>query len=210
MYAPGMANPTPLLNDDGTASMATMFLMAHHGLRRDLDRFAAALGVSDPEALRTEWPSYHQALHGHHMMEDTRIFPQMRADHPELAAILDRLDADHRRIDPMLARGDQAFAGLPGTLAAARAVVAELQALLPDHLATEEASIVPHLRGFLQFPEPASDAEAAMYADGFAWTADGVADEVLAVVFAVLPPAVVERLPAARAAYAERCRRVWG
>jgi hypothetical protein len=205
-----MANPTPLLNDDGTASMATMFLMAHHGLRRDLDRFAAALGVRDPEALRTEWPSYHQALHGHHMMEDTRIFPQMRTDHPELAAILDRLDADHRRIDPMLARGDQAFAGLPGTLAEARAVVADLQGLLPDHLATEEASIVPHLRGFLQFPAPASDAEAAMYADGFAWTADGVPEPVLAVVFAVLPPAVVARLPAARAAYAERCRRVWG
>jgi len=39
-----MANPPNLLNDDGTASMATAFLTSHHGFRRDIRQFAGALG----------------------------------------------------------------------------------------------------------------------------------------------------------------------
>src|SRR6478609_5090471 len=39
-----MANPPNLLNDDGTASMATAFLTSHHGFRRDIRLFAGALG----------------------------------------------------------------------------------------------------------------------------------------------------------------------
>lgn len=50
----------------------------------------------------------------------------------------------------------------------------------------------------------------AMYAGGFAWSSGGIADAVLDQVFAMLPPALVARLPAARAAFDERCRRVWG
>jgi len=39
-----MANPPNLLNDDGTASMATAFLSSHHGFRRDIRLFAGAVG----------------------------------------------------------------------------------------------------------------------------------------------------------------------
>jgi hypothetical protein len=49
-----------------------------------------------------------------------------------------------------------------------------------------------------------------MYAQGFAWSSDGIAPEVLARVDAMLPANVTTRLPAARAAFAERCARVWG
>ena len=38
-----MSQPPNLLNDDGTASMATMLLLLHHAFRRDIARFGEAL-----------------------------------------------------------------------------------------------------------------------------------------------------------------------
>src|SRR5436305_11729773 len=113
-----MPNAPDLLNDDGTASIATAFLTSHHGLRRDIRLFAGAMGrvlagnTSNVDALRDEWKRYRETLHGHHHMEDTAIFPGLMAQHPELAAVIEGLTADHRKIDPMLEDGDRAFAEL--------------------------------------------------------------------------------------------------
>ena len=209
-----MTTPPNLLNDDGTASMATAFLMSHHAFRRDLGCFARALGRLAPsagvelEALRREWRAFRGALHGHHEMEDTRVFPHVRGQHPELAGAIDRLSAEHRQIDPLLLRGDQAF-GEPFDVSAARTVVAELTALLDQHLAFEEAQVVPNLRGGKEFPAPGSDEEAAMFAQGFAWSSQGVAPQVLERLNDMLPAILRERLPAAQAEFAERWQRVW-
>lgn len=210
-----MAAPR-LLNDDGTASMATALLMSHHGFRRDIARFGTALrrvvegDLARVPALQEEWRSYHGTLHGHHESEDQRMFPFMRNEHPDLAAVIDRLSADHRRIDPLLEKGDAAFANLGVAPAVAAEVVAELSRLLDDHLAAEEASVVPLIRGAREFPPPGSEEELRMYADGFAWSCDGVAPQVLERLGEMLPPALAQRLPAARAAFAERSARVWG
>lgn len=210
-----MQHAPQLLNEDGSASMATMFMMAHHGLRRDLARFAVALeelppgDASKAGLLRDEWQSYRNTLHGHHQMEDARVFPHLTSQQQALGAVIDRLSADHRKIDPLLERGDQAFAALPDA-SAAKALIAELRGLLGDHLALEEAEVVPFLRGAREFPTPASDAEAELYAHGFAWSMYGIAPEVLAQVEAMLPAALTSRLPTARAAFAARCERVWG
>ncbi len=210
-----MAIGTKLLNDDGSASMATMIMLSHHGLRRDLARFAAAVArvaagdASKVEALRGEWRSYHAALHGHHEVEDTRIFPSFKAEHPALAPIIDGLAADHQRIDPLLARGDRAFDELPGT-ATAKALLGELEALLDAHLTTEEAHVIPLLRGAKEFPAPPDDALAELYAQGFAWSMHGIAESVLREVEKMLPGLLLEKLPAARAAFTARCERVWG
>jgi hemerythrin-like domain-containing protein len=211
----GMPSPPNLLNDDGSASMATMMMMSHHGFRRDLGRFLAALQRLAPgdaaraEALRGEWANFHAALHGHHQMEDAGMFPGMRAQSPALASCIDGLAADHRKIDPLLEEGDRAFAQLPETRAA-QAVVGELQRLLDPHLATEEAELVPHIRDAKGFPPPPDDAMADMYAQGFAWSSHGIAPDVLEKVFALLPPILTSRLPAARAAFVQRCEKVWG
>jgi hemerythrin-like domain-containing protein len=205
-----------LLNDDGSASMATALMMSHHGFRRDLGRFAIVLrGVADGDrsriaGLAEEWRSYRNTLHGHHEAEDKGIFPHLRGQQPELAPIIDRLTADHRRIDPLLERGDRAFADLPAGAGDAASVVAELRALLDEHLALEEARIIQFIREARAFPPPASDAEAEMYAQGFAWASDGIAPEVLEKVDAMLPAGLGARLAAARAAFAERRERVWG
>jgi len=210
-----MPNPPRLLNDDGTASISTLFMMSHHAFRRDLQRFGIALKEPSPtasraEALRGEWGSFRAALHGHHHMEDTAIFPSMAAEHQEAAPVIEGLTADHRKIDPLLEQGDRAFAELPGAVDAAARVVRELVTLLDPHLALEEEKLIPFLREAKGFPTPPTDADAAMYADGFAWSMHGIAPEVLDKVYPMLPEILSAKLPAARAAFEERCKRVWG
>ena len=169
-----------LLNDDGSASMATTLMMSHHGLRRDLALFARALAqaaswqAGTAEHLKQEWTSYRNVLHGHHEAEDTQLFPNLRGQHPELVAVIDQLTADHRHIDPLMEQGDRAFAQLPDTKPAA-ALVSQLWHLLGPHLRTEEERIVPQLRGAREFPPPASPDELELFAQGFAWSSHGVA-----------------------------------
>ncbi len=207
--------PTTLLDSDGTASMATLLMCSHHAFRRDLACFAAALAgeVTDAErtaALRDEWARFRATLHGHHTAEDAGLFPDLRARRPELAAAIDRLDADHRAIDPLLERGDAVFADLAAHAAAAREVIATLSALIAAHLELEEQTITSHLRDAKQFPLAPTEDVVAVYAEGFAWSSAGIAPDVLDRVFALLPDALRARLPAARAAFDDRSRRVWG
>lgn len=207
-------NPTPtLLNDDGSASMATFLLMVHHGLRRDLARFRHALRGSggDLAALTAEWASYRATLHGHHEAEDGGIFPGLKAKNASLEPVIAGLTADHRQIDPLLERGDAAFARIADDRRDAAGVVEELRALLDRHLATEEANVVPFLRSVATFAMPVEgDAQAEMFAGGFAWSSHGVAPDVLAKAYALVPEAITSRIPAARAAFEARCARVWG
>lgn len=210
-----MSSPPHLLNDDGSASMATMMMMSHHAFRRDLGRFARALervasgDTTRVDALREEWKNFHGALHGHHHMEDTAIFPSMRPQNADLGSCIDGLAADHKKLDPLLEEGDRAFAQLP-TTGPASAVVRELQSLLDPHLAIEEAQLVPYLRPAKDFPAPPDDAMAEMYAQGFAWSSHGIAPDVLEQVYALLPPILASRMPAALAAFKARCEKVWG
>src|SRR3989344_7467031 len=141
-----------LLNDDGSASMATMLMLSHHAFRRDIMRFLQAVehmsagDHSRDQDVRGEWEtSYRMALHEHHTVEDSNIFPDIRSKHPELASALDKLAAQHHSIDPILARGDEAFADLAHP-ENAKAVLEELKRLLDEHLSFEEAEITPSLR----------------------------------------------------------------
>jgi hypothetical protein len=204
-----------LLNDDQTASIATCLMMSHHGFRRDLARFEVALEKvaqsdgSRVDALRDEWKNLSMTLHGHHLSEDTGLFPGVIAEHASVRVVTDQLSADHRRIDPLLERGEAAFANLRDSTEAL-AIVTELRALLDQHLAIEEREIIPFLRGMKGFPAPPNEEMLAMTAQGFAWAMQGIAADVLEQVERILPEALVGRLPAARAAFDARCERVWG
>lgn len=213
-----MTDTPSLLAPDGSASVATFLMMAHHGFRRDLVQLRRALPRLDADGARTgaiveEWKFYREALHGHHQAEDNGIFPALRGRDGALAPVIDRLGADHQRMDPLLARGDALFASLGDARARAEAgaLLAELSDFLEPHLALEEERITPFLRGQKSLPYPvASDEMAKQMAEGFAWSMHGIAPEVVSAVSAALPEAVTARLPAARAAYAARCVRAWG
>lgn len=210
-----MPTAPTLLNDDGTASMATAIMLSHHGLRRDLACFRKALeriakgDARRAEGVREEWKTFHQTLHGHHEAEDNGLFPNLAKEHASVRATIETLGADHRRIDPLLERADRAFAELPKTNDAL-ALVRELTALLHPHLALEESELVPFLRAAKTFPAPPTDELAAVYAGGFSWAMHGVAPDVLTALDVMLPDVLKARLPAARAAFAARCERVWG
>jgi len=210
-----MSQAPNLLNDDGTASMATAIMLSHHAFRRDLARFERALervkqgDSARASALKGEWTIFHQTLHGHHQAEDGGMFPGILAAHESARATIAKLEADHRRIDPLLERGDAAFATLSDPDAAS-AVVRELIELLKPHLATEEAEIIPFMREMKQFPPPPNDEAAVMYAQGFSWAMQGIAPDVLEKLHAMLPQDLIDRLPEARKAFDERCERVWG
>jgi len=60
------------------------------------------------------------------------------------------------------------------------------------------------------FPPPANEAELEMYAQGFAWSSHGIAPEVLEKLYDLLTPELRAKLPAARAAFEQRCKAVWG
>lgn len=211
-----MSQPPNLLNEDGTASMATMLMLSHHAFRRDMGRFLRAVeqikagDASRVSAIREEWEkSYRQALHGHHMFEDAHIFPDIRSKHPDLAAAIDKLTEQHHKIDPVLEKGDAAFADLAHPQHA-EAVLNELKTLLDEHLAFEEAQVTPSLRDAKQFPTPPDDNTAAMYAQGFSWSMQGIAPEVLDQVKKMLPEILIAKLPPALAEFDARSQRVWG
>ncbi|HEY5946218.1 MAG TPA: hemerythrin domain-containing protein [Kofleriaceae bacterium] len=209
-----MSQPPSLLDAEGHASIATGVMMSHHAFRRDLALFEGALAriesgdTSRVSPVREEWNQFHVHLHGHHTAEDTGIFPSLTAEHAALAPIIAKLADDHHQLEQVLVRGDEAFAALPD-IASARAVVTDLVQLLDQHLALEEAEIIPFLRHSASFA-PGSEEELAMYAEGFAWSARGIADDIVETVFATLPTNLRERLPAARAAFEQRSTRTWG
>ncbi len=89
-------------------------------------------------------------------------------------------------------------------------VVGSLGGLLHSHLETEETHIVPFIREAKAFPPPANEAELEMYAQGFAWSSHGIAQDVLDKIDELLTPELRAKLPAARAAFAKRCEAVWG
>jgi Hemerythrin HHE cation binding domain len=207
--------PPNLLNDDGTASMATMLLMSHHAFRRDIARLIRAVGeirsgeTSRIDAVHDEWEkSYCLALHGHHTAEDTRIFPDLRKSHAELAEALDTLTEQHHLIDPIIEKGNAAFADLAHP-EAAEAVLRDLKTLLDKHLTFEEAEITPALRQMKEFPVPANEAAANQFAQGFAWSMQGIAPHVLEQVEKMLPEILLAKLPVARADFEERSKRTW-
>lgn len=220
------STPAPnLLGDDGSASIATGVMLSHHGFRRDLARFAIALGrlraataptTADAlKPLQEEWVHFHNVLHGHHDAEDQRLFPGLLGTQPQLAPVIERLTADHRLIDPILARGNRAFAALAPTALRAStvdavAVIDELTGLLGPHLALEEEKLIPFMRDWRDFPAPPDPAELDLIAHGFAWAIDGIAPDVVEKVFGMLPPVLLDKLPAARAAFEARRARVWG
>lgn len=210
------SQPPNLLNDDGTASMATMLLLSHHAFRRDIGRFIRAVAEikagdsSRVDALRAEWEkSYRQALHGHHTMEDVNIFPDIRKKHSDLAHALDKLTEQHHKIDPVLERGDAAFSDLAHP-ENAEALLNELKIFLDEHLSFEEAQITPSLREGREFPAPADESIATMYAQGFAWSMQGIATEVLDQVRKLLPEILLAKIPAAQAEFEARSKNVWG
>lgn len=94
---------------------------------------------------------YCRFVHGHHSIEDLRMYPGLLAADPSLQPVIDDLSADHVRIGGLLRVVDDELArtyGAEDTVPAAARVSVALEALadaLVEHLRVEEEQLVPAL-----------------------------------------------------------------
>lgn len=154
-------------------------LWVHAMIRRDLETVCdLARRVSDGatvtevrntiRGLQTEGPLwklrvnciyYCRVVHAHHSLEDVHLFPAVRRADPALAAVVDRLEADHLKISDHLDAVEAATRNLgdaDGPPERER-LVAALDGLaehLLAHLSFEEAAIGPILSQWRQWPVP--------------------------------------------------------
>jgi hypothetical protein len=146
-------------------------LWVHSAVRRDLDtvrRLAADVIDGLPaenlnaelSELQTNGPlwqlkvnclRYCRFVHMHHNAEDVLLFPRLRETDPEIAPVVDQLEADHRRVSDDLDEVEAAAVQLTnGESESARRRVADglnvLAGNLLAHLDFEEREAGPTLR----------------------------------------------------------------
>ena len=136
----------------------TIMIAAHDAFRRDLASLARAAQGPDrhrPDRQRSiaaGWDLFKRQLHLHHTAEDELIWPVLRerlASSANALSVLDEMEAEHERIDPLLAAVDHGFTlaagsagGYPGATRLADAVDV-LVATLTGHLTHEEKDGLP-------------------------------------------------------------------
>jgi hypothetical protein len=159
------------MNRSASASLFDELLWVHGMIRRDLETvrsLARTVANGAPAAevkgalddLQTNGPlwklkvnclHYCRFVHSHHGAEDAMLFPALRAANPELAPVVDRLEADHRRVAALLDEveaacrelGDDEEAASRSNLAAALGDLAEN---LLEHLSFEEENVEDTMR----------------------------------------------------------------
>jgi hemerythrin-like domain-containing protein len=137
----------------GPVDMTMMYVM-HHAFRRDLAVLSAAAAVTPATdrrawvALAERWALFAEALHLHHTGEDRGLWPRLLAvATPEEAEVLEAMEAEHERIDPMLTACSAGFARLRehadvDARAALSVRLAAARAQLADHLRHEETEAI--------------------------------------------------------------------
>ncbi len=185
----------------------TMNQAIHQAVRRDLDRFDAAL-ASFPagdrhraEQLHRAWTNLHLELTRHHEGEDDLIWPMLEAKgiDPEL---LRGMESEHQDMARALAEGDAAMDALvsaptPERAAQAREVLADTRRVVRHHLEHEERELEPVLLPHLESAEwKAVEKQLRSGPPGvagrfFAWLMDGLDPQTTAFVYSTVPKPVV-------------------
>jgi Hemerythrin HHE cation binding domain len=158
-------------------AMFEMLLVVHAAIRRDLDLIQGlatqALDGVDAEDLRRQlhdlkrgsmrWRlqlgclRYCGFVHSHHNAEDAYFFSELRDTNPAINPVIDRLEAEHRRVSDDLDAVEAAANGLADDDGpqARKAVVDTLQALrenLLGHLEYEERGVEATVRRVRELP----------------------------------------------------------
>jgi len=127
----------------------TLMYATHDAFRRDLDRFAQALAVDRSTVDRAAWANFKRQLHVHHTVEDTALWPRLQravADRPRDLELVNQMEAEHARLDPVLAAVDEAVARRSTELADR---VRDLSSVLGEHMKHEEEAALPLIQEVL-------------------------------------------------------------
>jgi iron-sulfur cluster repair protein YtfE (RIC family) len=182
------------MNIDFTAMYAS-----HDAFRRDLERLARAVaaGRADTPGVRAGWENFTRQLHIHHTAEDGELWPRVReraAGRPRDLALLDEMEEEHSRIDPLLAAVDTALRDRAPELPD---LVAALRATLDDHLKHEEDSALPLMQDVLTVADWAAFTGRMRQTQGLRgasvfvpWIVDGAPPADRAAFLGAVPPPV--------------------
>lgn len=129
-------------------------LVVHQVFRREYGLLPGLVrGVADGDAERAAVVADHHRLvadllHGHHTSEDVMVWPVLLDQAPESAALVERMQGQHARLEDLLERAGDAVESW-GTAPddertdTAAAVLGELHATIDAHLSQEEAEVLP-------------------------------------------------------------------
>ena len=181
--------------------------IVHDALRRDLARAIAALSAAPyPEGARRVAVGEHLGwmmgfLHAHHHGEDAGLWPLVRERDPRAVPLVDAMEADHARVDPLVdacktAARRYADSASDEARVALLASLGGLANVLLPHLQREEDEMMPlvsiaitpaewHAVDQQYFLEPKSLAELGF--EGH-WLLDGLDPERSQVVVHQVPP----------------------
>ncbi|WP_327581739.1 nitroreductase/quinone reductase family protein [Nonomuraea sp. NBC_00507] len=122
----------------------------HDAFRKELAVLRKEVGSSGPRLtaqLRVNCLTMCQGLHGHHSREDGFMFPALEGRHPELAAVFERLRAEHLVVQRLLEQLQELLAADDVAPEELSREVSRLTAELEAHLDYEEEQLVPLLNG---------------------------------------------------------------
>ncbi|MGW0038766.1 hemerythrin domain-containing protein [Gordonia sp. NPDC003376] len=179
--------------------------IVHGALRRDLVRARMVL-ESGPDrddrhrrALADHLVWLMDFLHAHHTGEDRGLWPLVRQRNPSAGFLLDRMDADHKRIAPAidgLARTARSYRTRTQASEQVIAALTALEAVLLPHLAAEELEMMPVVATSITTQEY-RDVERRFFVrpKGFSelgieyhWLADGLDQQRRDLIAGVVPP----------------------
>lgn len=132
-------------HDDAKLDMSMMYAV-HDALRRDLAQISriSARMDDDPQRILHSalgWQMFKKFLQIHHTSEDVTVWPVMReelAGRPDDLALVDAMEAEHAKIDPLLAAIDEALLDRDYGFQRLGDLVDALTTDLTDHLSHEE------------------------------------------------------------------------
>jgi iron-sulfur cluster repair protein YtfE (RIC family) len=143
-----------MTNDTTRHLDLTLMVAFHDAFRRDLAHLARAASRRPAEleepawrtAVQAGWELFKTQLHIHHTAEDNDLWPRMRthlANRPDELALLQAMQDEHARIDPLLAAVEGAFADRDGDHPRLGDTVDALASQLQAHLTHEERDALP-------------------------------------------------------------------
>lgn len=193
------------------AEAMSMNKIIHGAVRRDLERFKNALGnfpdgsAARAEQLLTAWTFFYGELDYHHHGEHEIAWPALESVGVPRST-LDQMDAEHARMADALAAAGTSFDALATTPTAdaaqsAAAAIADLETVVTEHLAHEEAELEPVYQANRAGPEMKAMGKkfaqrgATDAGNFFAWVLNGATDEEKAALRVDVPPPVVAILP---------------
>ncbi|CAM3722039.1 nitroreductase/quinone reductase family protein [Nocardiopsis rhodophaea] len=146
---PREGSPPDLPTGDGLKAI-------HDAFRRELSLVRAEFAASGPGSLgaqlRVNCLTVCQGLDHHHAMEDGGMLPELRAQHPELAPVLDRLSAEHKELERLLQDLQFLISDVSGRDVDTEQALADVDSLIAAveaHLDYEEEQLIPLLNGVI-------------------------------------------------------------